>query len=132
MDDSMPPTVRKVFTIHLIVAIITGLGLLLVPATLSGLFGFPEVEELDPLLRAFGAMLLGFGGLTSMYGMKAKSWERVDYIVRGEITYLALQSLVWVYSLIGGSGPVLGSVLNLILSVALLVLFVAAWNKRPK
>jgi uncharacterized membrane protein len=77
-------------------------------------------------------LLLGFGAVTSLYGIRARSWERVDYIVRGEITYLALQTIVMVVSAVIGSGPLMGNVVFAVVSVILLALFVATWSARPK
>ena len=87
-----------------------GIGLLLLPTTTGAWFGYPEESDLLPVLRSFGAMLLGLGALTSFYGTRAKSWQQVDYIIRAEITYLALQAIVYVVSLLLGQGPALANV----------------------
>jgi len=132
MDKPLPTIARVTFLIHLIVAVILGLGLLIIPFTVGGWFGYPEAAGLAPIVRAFGAMLLGFGGLTSLYGLMAKRWERVAYIVHGEITYLAIQTLVFVVSAIAGVGPAMGNWINAIISVVLLALFVLTFFSRPK
>jgi hypothetical protein len=129
---SLPSIARVTFIVHFIVAIIVGLPLLIIPATFGGWFGYPSTPALEPPIRAFGAALLGLGAVTSLYGILTKNWERVDYIVRGEITYLALAIIVFVVSVVTGSGPILGNVAFAVVSVALLVLFVATWVARPK
>lgn len=131
MSDSPPTIARTTFTIHVIVAGLIGLALLVIPMAFGAWFGYPDEPELQPVVRSFGAVLLGFGALTSFYGARAKSWQQVDYIVRGEITYLALQTVVYIVSLILGQGPVLGNVVFLVISVAFLVLFLLSWSKRP-
>jgi len=120
------------FLVHLIVAVIFGLGLLIIPFTLGGWLGYPEAPDLAPIVRAFGAMILGFGGLTSLYGLMAKSWGRVAYIVHGEITYLAIQTLVFAVSAIAGNGPAMGNWINAVVSAVLVVLFALTFISRPK
>jgi hypothetical protein len=132
MDHPLPSIVRATFGIHVIVALVVGLGLLLVPAAYGALFGYPDPADLTPIVRSFGAMILGFGGLTSFYGLRSKSWERVDYVVRGEITYLVLQTLIFLLAALSGTGPALGNWLFTVVSVVLLALFVAAFAARPK
>ena len=129
---SFPVIGRVTFTVHLIIAVLIGLALLIIPSTFGGWFGYPAVPDVEPPLRAFGAIILGFGGLTSLYGIRTKSWERVDYIVRGEITYLALQIIVFVVSTIIGSGSVVGNWIFTVVSAVLLGLFIATWVTRPK
>ena len=129
---SLPTIARVTFIVHLVVAVVIGLLLLFIPATFGGWFGYPSCPGVEPQLRGFGAMMIGFGGLTSLYGFLAKSWERVDYIVRGEITYLALQTIVLIVSAIIASGPVVGNVIFAVVSAVLLALFVATWLARPK
>ena len=129
---SLPTIIRVTFIVHLIVAVLTGLGLLIIPETTGGWFGYPFVPELAPVVRSFGAIILGFGGLTSLYGYLSKSWERVDYIVRGEITYLAIQTIVYLVSALTGVGPALGNWFFTVVSAVLLGLFVAAYMARPK
>ena len=77
-------------------------------------------------------MILGFGGLTSLYGFRAKIWEKVAYIVHGEIAYLAIQTIVRVVSAVAGIGPALGNWAFAAISVVLLALFIATFAARPK
>lgn len=129
---SLPTIARATFIVHLIVAVLIGLALLISPTTFGKWFGYPVVPDLEPPFRAFGAVLFGFGGLTSLYGILTKSWERVDYIVRGEILYLLLQVIVYVVSAILGRGPALGNWLFAAISAVVLALFVATFVTRPK
>jgi hypothetical protein len=129
---TLPTIVRVAFLVHLIVAVIIGLGLLVIPDTVGGWFGFPAAGDLAPLVRAYGAMVVGFGGLTSLYGYLAKRWEQVAYIVHGEITFLALQTIIYIWSALSGVGPALGDWMIAILSAILLALFALAFVNRPK
>ena len=130
---ALPTIARTTFIVHFIVAILTGVPLLIIPATFGAWFGYPAASpELELPLRGFGAALLGLGAVTSLYGILTKSWERVDYIVRGEITYLALQFIAFVVSTAMGIGPLLGNVLFIVVSAVLLVLFAATFAARPR
>ena len=132
MNQSLPSIARVTFLIHLIVAVLLGLGYLVIPSTVGSWFDLSIEQELEPLVRSFGAMILGFGGLTSLYGFMAKSWEKVAYIVHGEIAYLAIQTIVLVVSAIAGIGPALGNWVFAAISIVLLALFIATFVSRPK
>jgi len=129
---ALPWIARVTFIVHLIVAVVLGVLLLVIPSTFGSWFGYPDVPDLQPPIRALGAVLLGFGGLTSLYGVLTRSWERVDYIVRGEIVYLALQLIVFIVSAAIGSGPLLANVVFAVVSAVLLALFVATFAARPR
>ena len=131
-SQALSPIGRVTFTVHLVVAVIVGLALLLLPFTFGKLFGYPTISGIEPPLRAFGAMILGFGGVTSLYGILSKKWWRVDYIVRGEIVFLALQALVFIVSTILGSGPLLGNLVLAVVSLVLLALFLVTFITQPK
>lgn len=132
MHDTVPGFARFTFWAHLIVAVVLGVGLLVLPDLMADWFGFGKAGDWLPVLRSFGAILLGFGGFTSYLGARARSWEQVDFIVRAEIVYLALAVAVWLISLIQGTGPAMASTLNLIICLVLLILFLLSWFKRPR
>jgi|GEM_PF-2117551 len=129
---AFPGIARVTFIIHFIVALVIGVLLLFIPITFGSWFGYPESPGVEAVIRAFGAILLGLGAGTSLCGIFASRWEPVEYVVRGEIAYLVLQTIVFVVSAIIGSGPVLGNVVFAIISVILLVLFIISWVSRPK
>ena len=133
MDKPLPSIARITFIVHLIVAIVFGVGLLVIPDTFNRWGGFSAAPaDYISVLRCFGACILGLGGVTSMYGAMAKSWAKVDYIVRAEISYLAIQTVVWLIAGIMGDAPALGIWLNAAVSIVLLALFVWTWFARPK
>ncbi|MCS7260561.1 MAG: hypothetical protein NZ765_07245 [Anaerolineae bacterium] len=129
---AFPGIARVTFIIHFIVALVIGVLLLFIPATFGGWFGYPEIPDLIPVIRALGAILLGLGAGTSLCGIFASRWESVEYVVRGEIAYLALQTIVFVVSAIIGSGPLIGNIVFAVISVILLVLFIISWVSRPR
>ena len=132
MDQPLPAIGRTTFIIHTIVAVAVGLPLLAAPLWFGALFGWASQPELQPVLRAFGALMLAFGGLTSFYGIRAPTWAHVDYIVRGEMAYLAVQTLVFVLSAFAGVGPALGNWLFAAVSAVLFALFAATFAARPR
>jgi hypothetical protein len=132
MDQPLPAIGRTTFIIHTIVAVAVGLPLLAAPLWFGALFGWASQPELQPVLRAFGALMLLLGGLTSFYGIRAPNWAHVEYIVRGERAYLAVQTLVFVLSAVAGIGPAMGNWLFAAVSAVLFALFAATYAARPK
>jgi hypothetical protein len=132
MDQSLPAIGRTTFIIHAIVAVAVGLPLLAAPLWFGALFGWASQPELQPVLRAFGAMFLGLGGLTSFYAIRASTWAQVDIIVRGEMAYLAIQGLVFALAALTGVGPALGNWAFFACSGVLFVLFAATFAARPR
>jgi hypothetical protein len=131
VSKEMPTIYRLTFAVHLIVAVVIGALLLIIPMTFGTWFGYPKVVALTPVVRSFGALLLGFGGLTSFYARRATAWSSVDYIVRGEFLYLVLQTLVFLISALTGTGPALGNWVFTVVSAVLAALFAATWVNRP-
>ncbi len=131
MDRPIPLIARVTFAVHLIVAIVVGFPLLIAPATATSWLGYGSIPDyVQPALRAFGAMILAFGGLTSFYGLFSPTWERVSYIVRGEIAYLAIQTGIFIIAGIAGTGPALANWVFALVSFILLVLFVASFVEQ--
>lgn len=132
MEQPVPAIGRTTFIIHAIVGAVIGLSLLIAPLAFGGAFGFPSEPGLQPALRAFGAMFLGLGSLTSFLAMRASTWAQVDILVRGEMVYLALQGLVFAFSGFTGVGPALGNWAFFACSAVLFALFAATFAARPK
>ena len=127
MDETkgIPAIGRVTFTVHFIVAVVVGLPLLIIPTTFGSWFGYPAAPaELEVVLRAFGALLLFFGGGTSLYGITVTSWERMVCVVRAEIVYLAVQSLLFLYAALSDGGGIVGNWIFAVVSIVLCVLFV--------
>jgi hypothetical protein len=131
-EQPVPAVQRITFILHAIATVCIGLPLVVAPAWYGSLFGYPPEPGLEPPLRAFGTMILGLAGLTSFYGIRAPTWEHVDFIVRGEMAYLALQTLVFVGSALSGAGPALGNWLFAAVSVVLFALYAATFAARPR
>jgi hypothetical protein len=132
MDQRLPGIGLVTFALHALTAVAVGLYLLADPLEFGARFGYLALPESQPVLRAFGAMVLALGGLTSFYGIRAPTWQHVDYIVRGEMAYLAVQTLVFALSALTSVGPAFGNWLFAALSAVLFVLFAATFASRPK
>ncbi len=129
---SLPTVGRATFIVTFIAETVIGILLLTIPSTFGASAGYPSVRDLEPPIRVLGAAMIGLGGVTSLYGLLAKSWERVDLIVRGQITYQALVIVALVFSIVTGSGPAQGNAVLAAKSVVLLALFVLTWTARPR
>ena len=135
MDEikGIPAIGRVTFTVHLIVAVVVGLPLLIMPTAFGSWFGYPAAPpELEVVFRSFGALLLFFGGGTSLYGITSKSWERMVCIVRAEIVYLAVQSLLFLYAALSGGGDIVGNWNFAVVSVVVCVLFIVTHAESSK
>jgi hypothetical protein len=132
MDQPIPAIGRTTFVIHTITAVAVGLPLLAAPLWFGALFGWASHPELQPVLRAFGAMFLGLGGVTSFLAIRASSWAQADFIVRGELVYLAIQGLVFAIAALTGVGPALGNWTFFACSAVLFALFAATFAARPR
>jgi hypothetical protein len=51
---------------------------------------------------------------------------------RGELAYLAVQTLVFAASALTGSGPAMGNWIFALVSAVLFAVFAAVWAARPK
>ncbi len=132
MDQPLSAIGRTTFLIHTIVAVAVGLPLLVAPLWFGALFGWVSPPELQPVLRAFGAMFLGLGGLTSFQALRASTWGQAEIVVRAEMAYLALQGLVFGLAALTGVGPAFGNWLFFACSAVLFVLFAATFAARPR
>lgn len=103
------------------------------PTAFGSWFGYPTAPpELEVVFRSFGALLLFFGGGTSLYGITSTSWERMVYIVRAEIVYLAVQSLLFLYAALSGGGDIVGNWIFAFVSIVVCVLFIVTHAESSK
>ncbi|NLT73735.1 MAG: hypothetical protein GXX94_06010 [Chloroflexi bacterium] len=131
MHNAVPGICRFVFWVHLLVAAVLGVLLLVFPGLVAEWLGYRAWAEWIPVIRSYGAMILGIGGVTSYLGTRARGWDQVEFIVRGEIVYLLLSTVVLLIGLLQESGPTLASAAMAGLSLLFLILFFVAWLRRP-
>jgi hypothetical protein len=110
---------KTTFLIHFIVALLFGLGFLLIPNALGNLYGL-SVQEPD-IYRLLGGAMLGFAA-SSWLSYKATNWESVRIVVVMEIVWPILGTLVMLYALLFAGFPALGW-LNAIILAAFAIAF---------
>ncbi|NLF18265.1 MAG: hypothetical protein GX595_13590, partial [Lentisphaerae bacterium] len=107
MEKPVPWFARMTFLVHVVLAVVTGLGLVVIPEQVGDMFGYPEAQDgLIPVFRLYGVLMLFFGGLTSLLSALSRSWDRVEIIVQADIVYLVAATMATVAFLILGMGPV--------------------------
>ncbi len=110
---------RYTFLVHAVVCLIFGLGFLLVPAMVAGLY---QMSAYDPFTsRALGAGLLGLA-VSSWFSYRAARWDEVRIVVQMEIAYTLLGVLGVLYSVVTGTAPALGW-----LNLVIFLVFAALW-----
>jgi len=105
MNAKLSEGLKTTFLVHFIVALIFGLGFLLIPITVGNLYGL-KIQETE-VWRLLGAAMLGFAA-SSWFAYKATHWESVRIVVLAEIVWTILGTLVMLYALLFAGFPALG------------------------
>ena len=119
MNTKLSQGLKTTFLIHFIVALLFGLGYLLIPTTVGNWYGL-DVQE-PAIYRLLGGALLGFAA-SSWLSYQATDWESVRIVVVMEIVWTVLGTLVMLYALLYAGFPVLGWI-NAIILAAFAVAF---------
>jgi hypothetical protein len=115
----MSRSLRILFLVHAVVALILGLPLLLVPGRWLTLLGWAPI---DPIIsRLLGAALLALGW-SSYRGWRATDRGQVAIVIEMEVVYTVLGSLAILRHLAVGSWPAMVWILFIAM-----VLFAIAW-----
>jgi hypothetical protein len=110
------------FLIDGLVAVVYGLIMLLIPDMHADFFVFPYEEFAD---RFIGALFIGFG-VGNLLAYRASSWEKVEFVVIMNLTFLILGLIVELYSIAIAILPV-GAYAQVGLTAFLLILFLYAY-----
>ena len=105
MDKPITSGLKVVFLVHSLVGLISGLGFLVMPATLVGWFNMPLTDE--PYLRLIGAAILGYSA-TSLVGYQAHNWDEVKIVVQGEFVWTGLAATLSLWFVLDGTWPAAG------------------------
>jgi hypothetical protein len=97
MQNKILPGLRTTFWVHLIVGAIFGLGYLLIPDTLLGIFGMQAADEVP--FRMIGAAVCGFAA-SSFWATRETEWGRVKIVVQMEIVWTVLATLVYLFAIL--------------------------------
>jgi len=104
MNTQISGGLKITFLLHFVVALLFGLGFLLIPATMLSMYG---LELSGPTIyRLFGGALLGFS-VSSWLGYRATTWESVRIVVIMEIFWAFLGALIFAYGLLVDDFPAL-------------------------
>jgi uncharacterized protein YjeT (DUF2065 family) len=118
MEKSMSSGLRTTFLAHAIVAILLGLGYLLIPEMVGGIL---QWDMSDPAYRTLGAAMLSIG-IMSWLGYRASLWDEVKITVQFEIVWTVLGAVVLVWMLLTGAAP-MAAWLNVAVLVVFAILF---------
>ena len=93
------------FLIHFVVGLVFGLIDLLIPELWGDLTNWPVQDP--TMYRLVGAAILAFAA-SSILAYRETDWDKVILIVRTEIVWTALATLVFLVALIFGDAPAIG------------------------
>ena len=96
MEKQIPNGLKITFLVHLIVAVIFGVGFLLIPEMLTEMLGARTIEP--STFRLVGAALLAFG-VSSWLAYRQPVWEKVKIVVQLEIVWTILGVLATLWGL---------------------------------
>ena len=119
MNTQLSQGFKTTFLIRFIVALLVGLGFLLIPVAVGSIYGL-NVQEPD-IYRLLGAAMLGFA-VSSWLAYKETNWESVRIVVVMELVWTILGTLVMLYALLIAGFPVLGW-LNAVILAAFAIAF---------
>jgi hypothetical protein len=99
------PGLRATFLAHAIAACAFGLIFLFIPDVWGDLVNWPA-DDTAPY-RLMGAAMLGYGA-SSILAYRETDWDKVVIVVRMEIVWTALATLVMLWAVIFDGAPVIG------------------------
>ena len=121
------PGLRVTFVAHAIAALAFGLIYLFIPDIWGDLVNWPTTDTAP--YRLIGAAMLAFGA-SSVLAYREVDWEKVIIIVRTEIVWTALATLVLLSGLLFDAAPAIGW-LYVVLMAVWTVLFSIFYNPAP-
>jgi hypothetical protein len=119
MNAQLSQGLKTTFLVHFIVALLFGLGFLLIPIAVGSIYGL-NVQEPE-IYRLLGGAMLGFA-VSSWLSYKATNWDSVRIVVVMEIVWTILGTLVMLYALLIAGFPALGWI-NAIIFAAFAIAF---------
>jgi len=121
------PGLRVTFVAHAIAALAFGLIYLFIPDIWGDLVNWPAPETAP--YRLIGAAMLAFGA-SSVLAYREVDWDKVIIIVRTEIVWTALATLVLLWALVFDGAPAIAW-LYVVLMAVWTVLFSIFYNPAP-
>jgi hypothetical protein len=104
---------KTTFLVHFVVGLVFGLIDLLIPELWGDLTNWPVQDP--TMYRLVGAAILAFAA-SSILAYRETDWEKVILIVRTEIVWTALATLVFLVALIFGGAPAIAWLYTLLMA----------------
>ena len=105
MEKKVSCGLKITFLVHFIVGVVFGLIFLLIPVVWGNLIGWTINEPW--IYRLLGAALLGFV-TSSWFGYRETAWEKVKIVIRMEIVWTILGTIVMILGIISAGLPKIG------------------------
>ena len=115
------PGLRVTFLVHLIAALIFGLGYLLIPDMFANITGLKMLGVEPMLYRLIGAAILGYG-MSSYLAYRETEWLHVRIVVAAEIVWTWLATVIELWAILFLGLPLVTG-LNLIIMAAFAIAF---------
>jgi len=126
METRISPALKNTFLLHAIVATLFGFVYLLIPGWLGKLINWP-MQEVEAY-RLLGAAILGFG-TSSWLAYRENTREAVIVVVRMELVWTGLGTLVMLYGVLLADLPAFTWV-NIVILAAFAVLFSVFYPRK--
>ncbi len=126
METRISPALKTTFLLHAIVATLFGFVYLLIPGWFGKLINWP-MQEVEAY-RLLGAAILGFG-TSSWLAYRENTREAVIVVVRMELVWTGLGTLVMLYGVLLADLPAFTWV-NIVILAAFAVLFSVFYPRK--
>ena len=94
-------TSRSLLTITAVVAVLYGLGFVLIPDTINAIYGVPSDPHTALYTRFFGSALLGFG-VINWFAKDFGSWDAIRGVLVGIVVTTAIGGLIALFAVVTG------------------------------
>jgi peptidoglycan/LPS O-acetylase OafA/YrhL len=94
-------TSRSLLTITAVVAVLYGLGFVLMPDTINAIYGVPSDPHTALYTRFFGSALLGFG-VINWFAKDFHNWEAIRGVLTSIVVTTAIGGLIALYAVVAG------------------------------
>ena len=94
-------TSRSLLTITAVVAVLYGLGFVLIPDAINAIYGVPSDPHTALYTRFFGSALLGFG-VINWFAKDFRSWEAIRGVLIGIVVTTGIGGLIAVFAVVTG------------------------------
>ncbi len=105
MENKVSCGLKVTFLVHFIVGIVFGLVYLLIPVIWGKFIGWTVNEPW--IYRLLGAAILGFA-TSSWFGYRETAWEKVKIVIRMEIVWTILGTIVMILGMTYADLPKIG------------------------